>query len=73
MGRGYEGSIIYHPTLKSQCLDVHIKGIPIFFRGERSNPVSTFTEDIKWINLTSIKDDGMISQALYNFVLNRLE
>ena len=46
------GFLLYYLTLKFQCLDVCCKGFPIFFRGARSNQVSTFPEDRKCITLT---------------------
>ena len=52
MGSKYRDSILYCLTLMLQWLDVRIKGIHIFFRGARSNPVYTFPEGIKFINLT---------------------
>ena len=45
------------------------KGVPIFSRVSRSNLVSPFPEDIKFITLTSSEEDGMIYHGLYNLVL----
>ena len=47
MGGEYRDSLLYYPTLKFQCLDVCIKGIPILLRGTRSNPLSPFLGDRK--------------------------
>ena len=68
-----EGNILYSPKLKFQCLDVCCKGFTNLFRGARSNPISTFTEDIKFITLTSNEGDGMISHDLRNLVSDSME
>ena len=53
----------------SPLTQVFSKVVPIFFRGARSNPVSPFPEDRKFITLISIEEDGMISHNLCNLVL----
>ena len=64
---------MYYLTLKFQVLDVISKGIPVFFKETRINPVSPFTKDGKCITLASGEEDKMISHDLYNFVSNILE
>ena len=73
MGGEYGYYLLYYPTLKLHCLDVRSKGIPILFRGARSNPVSPFPEDRKFRTLASSEEGGMISYNLCDLVLCSLE
>ena len=61
--------IIYYSTLKFHYFDVCCEGIPILFRGTRSNPIPPFPEDRKCIALTSSEEDEMISHDLHNMIL----
>ena len=65
--------LLYYPTLKLQCLDACWGYFTIFFRGARSNTLSPFPEDRRFITLTSSNEDGIIFHDLRNLVSDRSE